>query len=330
MSSDIGCLEKVDLRKIWPHESKDFTPWLAEPANLEKLGNLLFIRELETKEVEVPVGPFRADMLCKNLSTQNWVVIENQYNKTDHDHLGKLLTYAAGLNGLEGQKVEAVVWIAEEFLPEHRAVLDRLNEISGDQMQFFGLEIGAWKIGDSLPAPKFNVVCKPNFFSNQLKRLANMTETERWQYKYWEDFKQHLKHENVPYIVSSGIPTHCLTISIEKSKFQFNGTVHTGKNRIGVEIVIPDSKESFEMLKSQKELIEREFAGQGEQLEWQDNPNSKVSRIVVYKYGVDIWNKENWPNQFEWLSSRLKKFEKVFRPRIKELKTTEKTFEEPT
>ncbi len=336
MNSVIGHLERVSLKNIWEHESRDFTPWLSEAKNLADLGDLLFKERLEHRKLEVPVGPFRADMLCKKPSTQNWVVIENQYNKTDHDHLGKLLTYAAGLNGLDGQKVEAVVWIAEEFLPEHRAVLDRLNEISGDQMQFFGLEIEMWKIGNSLPAPKFNVVCKPNLFSNKLKRLENMTATEMWQYKYWEDFKQYLKNqsspknEQIPVPVTSGIPTHCLTISIEKSKFQFNVTVHTGEKRIGVEIVIPDSKESFEMLENQKEAIEREFCEQGEQLEWQNNPNSKVSRIAVYKYGVDIWDKDDRPNQFGWLTSKLIKFRKVFLPRINELTTTEKNFEETT
>jgi hypothetical protein len=328
MSLNIGRLEKVDLKTVWSHESQNFTPWLAQQESLVELGEILFM-ELEFAAKEKSVGSFRADILCKNLSSQNWVVIENQLSKTDHNHLGQLLTYAAGLNDLEGKKVEAVVWIAKEFLPEHRAVLDRLNEISGGQMQFFGLEIELWKIGTSLPAPKFNLVCKPNTFSNNLKRLVSMNETDQWQYEYWEDFKKYFENKNEKPLFepSSGIQTHCLRFNIKEPKFQLNTTVNTIEDRIGVEIVIPDSKESFKMLESQKEQIEREF---GESLDWQDNPNSKVSRIVVYKYGVDIWNKEDWPNQFEWLSSRLKKFKEVFLPRIRKLTTTEKIFEETT
>jgi len=273
--------------------------------------------ELELEAREQSVGPYRADILCKDLLSQNWVVIENQLNKTDHNHLGQLLTYSAGL------KTTTIIWIAESFSQEHRAALDWLNEVTSNEVQFFALEIELWKIGDSLPAPKFNAVCKPNYFLNQLKKISR-TKTEEWQYKYWEEFKEYFKNKDIPFVPSSTSPAHCMTIRIEKS-IQFNATVHTRENRIGVEVVIPDSKENFNVLESQKEQIEMKF---GEHLEWQNNPITKVSRIVVYKHESDIWKKEDWHNQFEWLASKLEKFEEVFLPRIKELETIKRPFED--
>ena len=113
----LGKLEKVDLREIWNTEASDFTPWLAREENIEELGKEIGI-ELEVEGTEKDVGPFRADILCKDTIDGHWVLIENQLEKTDHTHLGQLLTYAAGLNAV------TIVWIADRFTDEHRAALD--------------------------------------------------------------------------------------------------------------------------------------------------------------------------------------------------------------
>src|SRR5882724_4545695 len=151
----LGRLQKIDLREAWLSEASDFTPWLAEPENLKLLGEAIGI-ELECEAQEKDVGPFRADILCKDTTTDSWVLIENQLERTDHCHLGQLLTYAAGLTTV------TIVWLAQRFTEEHRAALDWLNERTDEKINFFGLEVELWKIGDSPIAPKFNVVCKPN------------------------------------------------------------------------------------------------------------------------------------------------------------------------
>lgn len=117
MASQLGRLEKVELREVWKTEASDFTPWLAQEQNIELLGETIGI-DLEVEAQEKNVGPFRADILCKDTLTDNWVLIENQLERTDHTHLGQLLTYAAGLNAV------TIVWIAERFTDEHRATLD--------------------------------------------------------------------------------------------------------------------------------------------------------------------------------------------------------------
>ena len=118
----LGRLERVDdLRKTWATEDQDFTPWLARSENLAVLAETLRL-ELETEAQEKKVGLFRADILCKEVGSDAWVLIENQLERTDHTHLGQLMTYAAGLDAV------TVIWIAASFTDEHRAALDWLND----------------------------------------------------------------------------------------------------------------------------------------------------------------------------------------------------------
>src|SRR5437879_13375183 len=117
----LGRLEKIDLRKVWASESGNFTPWLARPENVSLLSEAIGIA-LEVEAQEKNVGPFRADILCKDKDDGTWVLIENQLERTDHAHLGQLLTYATGL------EAATIVWVAQTFTAEHRATLDWLNE----------------------------------------------------------------------------------------------------------------------------------------------------------------------------------------------------------
>ena len=144
---------RVQLRDIWPHEARDFTPWLAE--NLVFLAEVLGV-DLELEATEKRVGDFRADIVCRNIADNSRVVIENQFEKSNHQHLGKILTYAAGLDAA------AIVWIAEEFRPEHREVLNWLNKNTPTALQFFGVEIKVFQIAESPYAPAFTVVTDMN------------------------------------------------------------------------------------------------------------------------------------------------------------------------
>ena len=138
--SNLGRLEQIALRSIWVTEAGDFTPWLAQDDNLRLLGDTIGI-ELELETQEKAVGPFSADILCKDTANDSWVLIENQLERTDHIHLGQLLTCAAGLQAV------TIVWIARRLTEEHRAALDWLNEITEEKFRFFGLEIEVWRIG---------------------------------------------------------------------------------------------------------------------------------------------------------------------------------------
>ena len=151
-TATLGKVEQVDVREIWPDEASDFTPWLAQ--NLDLLGKSLEL-ELELLEQEHKVGSFSLDILAREVKEDYHVAIENQLETTDHSHLGQLLTYTMGSDA------EAVVWVATWIRPEHRAVIDRLNQLAKNEIWFFGVEVSAIKIGDSPPAPHFHLVAFP-------------------------------------------------------------------------------------------------------------------------------------------------------------------------
>lgn len=157
----LGRIAKVDVKDVWSHEAQDFTPWLA--ANLDMLGEELEL-ELELDDVEIPVGGFSLDILARDANNNHAVVaIENQIARTDHTHLGQLLTYAAGT------EARTVIWVATDFRDEHRAALDWLNQHTDEDTNFFGVEISAIRIGDSSPAPLFRLASAPNSWSKQVK-----------------------------------------------------------------------------------------------------------------------------------------------------------------
>src|SRR5688500_12780725 len=182
-TKNLGRLQKVALREAWSSESGDFTPWLAQADNLILLAESIGIElELDTREKDV--GPFRADILCRD-TADNWVLIENQLERTDHTHLGQLLTYPAGLDAV------TIVWIAERFTEEHRAALDWLNEKTEEGINIFGLEVELWRIGSSPTAPKFNVVCKPNEWTRSVRDTAagNLSQDKQIQLDFWAAYR---------------------------------------------------------------------------------------------------------------------------------------------
>jgi hypothetical protein len=193
----IGRLEQVDLRRCWEREDTEFTPWLAEGENIRVLGEALGL-ELEVHAQEANVGPFRADILCREMRTDAYVLIENQLERTDHTHLGQLMTYAAGL------KAAYIVWIAQTITDEHRAALEWLNEITAEGFHFFAVEVEVWRIGDSAMAPRFNVVCKPNEWARSVTRAATGDSgpgadlLDIWG-AYWNGFNGWMRVHGDPY-----------------------------------------------------------------------------------------------------------------------------------
>lgn len=183
MNVKLGKITNVDVRKAWPNEATYFTPWLASADGMEMLQDALGM-DLEIEATEQFIGPFRADILAKRTDTldEHWVLIENQLEKTDHRHLGQLLTYAAGL------KAATIVWVALDFAEEHRAALDWLNEITSENYQFFGIQIELWQIGDSDPAPMLNVIAEPNEWTREVQNSAEATvsDLKLQQQRYWQ------------------------------------------------------------------------------------------------------------------------------------------------
>ncbi|GAB4575769.1 MAG: hypothetical protein Kow0077_28920 [Anaerolineae bacterium] len=230
---NLGRLKRVDLRMVWNHEEHDFTPWLASEENLALLGDTIGL-DLELDEREKAVGPFRADIVCKDTANNTWVLIENQIERTDHIHLGQLLTYAAGLDAV------TIVWIAAKFTEEHRAALDWLNEITGEEVNFFGLEIELWQIGDSSIAPKFNVVSKPNEWTKTVTASRQVKSTKQLQLEYWTRFRHLLEDSASPLKSRKPNPQNWHDFAIGHSGIHLRLVVNTRDKRIGVALYMHD------------------------------------------------------------------------------------------
>lgn len=191
MTSELGRLVRVPLRQAWPREDSMFTPWLAQADNLCLLGHAIDI-DLEFEGVEQAVGPFRADILCRTRGSDRLVLIENQLERTDHGHLGQLITYAAGL------QTATIVWIAATFTAEHRAAFDWLNAATSEDFCFFGVEVELWRIDESRCAPRFEVVCRPNSWSRAISQAVHaaqrgeLSELGARRLAYWSGFRRFL------------------------------------------------------------------------------------------------------------------------------------------
>ena len=315
MDKSFGKLKKVELREYWKDEAEDFTPWLAEEENLELLGQAIQT-ELELVGTEQSVGDFKVDILAKEMDSNQYVVIENQLEKTNHDHLGKLLTYAAG------HSAKTVIWIAEELKEEHRKALDWLNEKTAEGVEFFGLEVELWQIGDSKPAPKFNLVSQPNDWAKgvvQSENFSELTETKILQQEFWKGLTEYMKLNKTFLNLQKPRPQHWYTLAVGKPGFHISLTVNSRLKRIGCELHIRETQSGFMSLKTDKEAIEKELDSE---LEWLELPKKKASRIIQY-HSADFQDKENWEELFNWFKKRAESFYKTFNKRIKNLDLTE-------
>lgn len=316
----LGRLERVDLRSVWGSESGDFTPWLARDENIRLLGETIgMVLEVESRERSV--GPFSADILCKNTVDDTWVLIENQLERTDHTHLGQLLTYAAGLEAV------TIVWVSPKFTEEHRAALDWLNEITGEKFSFFGLEIEVFRIGDSLPAPKFNVVAKPNDWSRDIRLAAASTthsEAKQIQLAFWTDFRKFMEECGSPIQCQKPAPGTSMFHALGRSGCHLVSIATTwspdvnpdsGELRVQIQLDSERSKAQFEALGTRREEIEQIV---GVPLAWVSSPDTRRCRIYI-RSAADLSKTGNWPGYFQWLREWLERFHRVFAPLVREL-----------
>jgi len=307
-------LEKIDLRKQWKKEDIDFTPWLAKEENIEMLSDIIGI-ELEVQGQEESVGPFRADILCVDTTSNNYVLIENQLEKTDHTHLGQLMTYAAGLDAV------TIIWIAKKFTEEHRAALDWLNNITDDTFNFFGIEIELYKVNNVKATPMFKVVSKPNDWTKSVRKTAssqNLTETKLLQQDYWTGLKNYMEEKNSKVKLIKPRPQNWTNIAIGKSDFWISASMSIKDNtlNIGLNIAGKNAKENFDKLKDMAE--QKSYGIVSKQIQWQRIDDKKQSAITLSTNG-DIRNKDEWNKQFEWFKNNIELFIEFFRPLIKEI-----------
>lgn len=298
----LGSLEKVDLREVWADEAGDFTPWLASEENIALLSDAIGM-DLEVEETEKRVGSFAADIVCREWGTEHRVLIENQFGETDHDHLGKLITYAAGLDAA------TVIWIAGNLREEHRAALDWLNDNTREAVGFLGIEIKLYRIEDSLPAPKFYIVSKPNKWAKTARHLSKLG---RIRLEYWTQFCELVEKRGGPVKPAEPSDSWIRHSILPEFKLDMGDNSITKEIHVNVTLTRRNHEEVFTLLQNDKEEIEQEAE---EKLEWHRNNY----QIYLKKYFCDIRDRESWPEQHDWLYEKLQLFHKVFTPRIKKI-----------
>ncbi len=310
----LGRLEPVDLRTCWDNEATSFTPWLASEGNLALLGDVVGM-DLELVGQEQWVGPFRADILCKNMAPgdeSQWVLIENQLERTDHSHLGQLLTYAAGLHAC------TLIWIARQFTEEHRAALDWLNEHTTQDINFFGLEIQLWRIGASALAPKFNVVCRPNDYSRTVTASRDTSsQTASFRYSYWAAFLAALAESPAPLKIVKPGNENWISFSIGRTGYSINPVINPRDKWIRVELYLSGStaKQRFQQLQARRAAVETRTGA----LEWEGLIGKRDCRVAIYKRGADPKDEADWPSQHLWLAQQAKLFHTAFAPLLRDV-----------
>ena len=317
---DLGTLSPVQVREVWAGESGDFTPWLEKNADL--LGEALDM-DLIHVQTEAPVGRYSADLVFRDVSTDRLIVVENMFGATDHDHSGKLITYAAGL------EASYAVLLAPEFREEHRSALNWLNLVSADDFGFFGVVLEAWRIGDSLPAPRLRVDVKPDSWGRSVRAArvhSEANERERTYQRFWGEFLPAFR-DRYPDWTRTMAPSKRGYMSFPSSRsnlLRYSAVFcrPDGRSRLRAEAYIDTrdaetTKAAFDDLHRRKEQMEKAV---GEDLEWDRMDGKRGARVsIYYPHEIRVTDEERWPEALPWLVEAMGRMRDVFNPALQEL-----------
>lgn len=301
----LGRLEEIkDLRKIWPHEASDFTPWLSQDDNIALLADAVGL-DITVDETESSVGDFNVDIFATETGTDRKIIIENQLEDTNHDHLGKLITYASG------KSADVIIWVVKHAREEHRAAIEWLNNHTDEKIGFFLCEIKLYKIGNSDPAVKFEVIEKPNDWAKEVKKSESSSETQQRRYEYWAAFEDYA-FQNAEFSKNFNrrkpSKDHWMDFGIGSSACHLAVLQIQKRNELGVELYINEDKDLFRSLFKNRSEIESET---GLRFNWKELPERKASRIVIFE-SVDFSDKNQWSKQFDWVIDVMIKMKREF------------------
>lgn len=302
----IGKLTELDVRDLWKHEQYDFSNWLAKEENIKLLDDEIGLTLMDINK-EVYIGSYRCDLVAKDETTGQIVIIENQLEATNHDHLGKIITYAAGLDA------KTIIWIVKEAREEHKAAIEWLNNNSSEEIGFFLIELHAYKINDSLPAPMFKVVEKPNNFTKTSKQNYSDKELNRSQNErliFWEEFNTVIVGKGKPFSVRKPTTDHWYDVAIGTSEAHLAINLVNKENKIVLELYILDNKNLFDHIYEDKEKIENTLQMS---FSWERLDGKKASRIKHDVLGLDFSDHSNYPQLMDECIEKILKMRDVFK-----------------
>ncbi len=305
----LGMLREVDVRELWRHEQYDFSNWLAKEQNIEYLNRILGLT-LTDIDKEVYVGSYRCDLVAKDEATGIRVIIENQLECSNHDHLGKIITYASGLDA------KFVVWIVKEAREEHRSAIEWLNNNTINDINFFLIELHAYRIGESLPAPMFETIEKPNGFIKNSKTNSGNNEMNKSQSErvaFWTEFNDVVVQRDKPFNLRKASTDHWYDVAIGTSEAHIAINLVNKESSVVVELYINNNKDLFDSLFIKKEEIEKDL---GFQLDWQRLDDRKASRIKYTIYGLNFDDHSNYPELINTIIDKVIIMREVFKKNL--------------
>ena len=306
----LGKLQEIDIRKVWQHEQYDFSKWLAGEENIQELGDTLNLT-LTDVETEKFVGNYRCDILCKDELTGKVVLIENQLEPTNHDHLGKIITYASGLDA------SVVIWIVASARQEHASAIEWLNKHTDEDLSFFLVEVHAYKIGDSDPAAQFKIIEQPNDFVKSVKSISknsDLSDSERNRLEFWTQLNEILEERGKPFNKRKATTDHWYSIAMGSSECHISIDLVNKEHKIRVGVWIYDNKELFDKFFANKNEIEKAC---GFELAWDRLENKKASLACTYIQGLDFDNQTNYPELINKAIDLVLTMRKAFVPFVK-------------
>jgi len=307
-------LSRESVREYWSDEARDFTPWLAEQIDSEKPSEIEDVIQLDLnlRGTEQSVGRYNLDILAEAEDGRT-VVIENQLDNSDHDHLGKCLAYASGIDA------DVVIWISAKFNDEHTDTFQWLNENTQEGVDLFALRLEVWRIGESDPAVKFTAVEEPSEWKDQAQRSTELTDTKKLYLEFWTGFRDAIEEADPPLSPRKPFPENWYNNPIGRSGMKLQFKVSVQDNFAAAQFVINDNPEAFEALREDAEVIKSHIRGD---LEWhpiEDSPNrSNRSRVAVTR-DIDLEDKDQWPVYHDWLLQRGRELHEAFSDRVRKL-----------
>lgn len=296
-------LSKMELRDVWGHEAIDFTKWLSQKENLELLSEEIGV-SINLVGIEANVGRFNVDILAEEESNGRKIIIENQLEGTNHDHLGKIITYASGYDA------KIIIWITKDFRDEHKNAVEWLNEHTDEEINFFLIQVELWQIDGSNPAPKFDIITRPNEWAKTIKQNSSngeLTKTKLLQLDFWTSFKEFVDRKGDSMRLQTPRPQHWYDVSMGSSDAHLALTINSRDNSLGCEIYIPKNKQLYNFLLENKEAIELTL---GSDLKWTDA--NRASIIKIKKQVTKIFDEEKKEEYFNWMLEEIIVFKKEF------------------
>ena len=308
--AQLGKLEKVDLRKVWDHEARDFSDWLVKDENLAVLSEELGI-EIEAIGTEQSSGRFKIDILAKEANSGDYIIIENQLEPTNHDHLGKVITYAAGYDA------KYIIWIVKDVLDEHQKAIEWLNEHLDDSISCFLIKIEVWQIGDSKPAPSFEVVTLKNNWVAALKKSVNSGElsvNQQKQQEFWTALKVNFQARDGKIKVPTPAARHYLDFKMGTTLCHTYLSLNSKEKWIKCGLWTTN-KEFLAFLKDQEENLKQDLGISF--IFWEAGKSGGVKSSLDVD---DIYDQSQFSVSFDWLYEHLKLFQNVFKKYVEEFK----------